>query len=180
MTGCNTGPERLPKPLAATGAVIGHKTGSATGTAPEPSSERMTSDSYSCPTASTTRLRYSSRIRRESAGDRTDNRRGIRHRLSIHGTAGIISRPHCRSFHAREATVSGQHKYHADGTASTTAAGGTPAAIGNQSIPRMPIPQRTGAAHMRAPGHSADTGAYMTIAPSRLRSRKTAATVRME
>ena len=28
MTGCNTGPERLPKPLAATGAVIGHKTGS--------------------------------------------------------------------------------------------------------------------------------------------------------
>ena len=36
----------------------------ATGTAPEPSSERMTSDSYSCPTASTTRLRYSSRIRR--------------------------------------------------------------------------------------------------------------------
>ena len=28
MTECNTGPERLPKPLAATGAVIGHKTGS--------------------------------------------------------------------------------------------------------------------------------------------------------
>ena len=28
LTGCNTGPERLPKPLAATGAVIGHKTGS--------------------------------------------------------------------------------------------------------------------------------------------------------
>ena len=60
MTECNTGPERWPprERLSAT------RPAAATGTAPEPSSERMTSDLYSCPTAGTTRLRYSSRIRR--------------------------------------------------------------------------------------------------------------------
>ena len=64
MTGCNTGPERLPNRWPPRERLSATRPAAATGTAPEPSSERMTSDSYSCPTAGTTRLRYSSRIRR--------------------------------------------------------------------------------------------------------------------
>ena len=145
MTGCNTGPERLPKPLAATGAVIGHKTGSGDrnstgaligtndiGFVQLPDGQHYTIAVFVKDSQES--LQETERIIAEASD--------IVYRY-MERTAALFTHGRQRSPDSISITPTG--------TASTTAAGGTPAAIGNQSIPGCPYHNEPGRRTCAAP-----------------------------